>query len=634
MPRLTRCGERFCLDGKPFFLLGVNYWPRTTNLCMWKYFDEKTIDEELGKLRGIGIRAIRFFLLDMDVADEKSRLDKEADEKIRRFTGLLRKHGLYGFITFLVGHMSGKNWPIPWLHDTKLYSPRGIYRTGEFVENVLRVIGGNEYVPGYILSNELDNVEKPANREEAYLLLRYFYHLVKSHRPDGIVSSGNLPDSYMQETPNITGFTDYVGPHIYIYDTDPVRHGYTVSGLLELYSLSGTIPLILEEYGYSSYQYPEDQRARYIKNTLYMALAHGAAGAFIWCANDYTNEDDEPFHWKPFELGFGLFDKDGKPKKAAVRVREFANVLKRVEEIGLHVRYHRWTGAVVIVPFYLYRGEEFIYARGGLGFHGIAGILAMSHAFLNMNNIPAKMIHETGLDNIGIDKPIIIPSVYTMYSSTWHRLVELARKGAKIYVSIAKGIRGFINLHEAPTHMWRDLFGVEPGDTPGTYRLFNGGRLVVDGDEHKLVFEEVPRYATYRVKPVEAELILRDQDGEPVLLAHRLGKGIVVLSTLPVEQLAYYSPRWTPEPYKKYYKIIMDLLGVKPTITKDEDTVEIQIYKGGGDSLVFLINHSTTEKKISLQGVRIKEIIGGSARLSSGSGIVIEGKSTAIVQVG
>lgn len=634
MARLTRCGERFCLDGKPFFLLGVNYWPRTTNIRMWRYFDEKTIDEELGKLRGIGIRTIRFFLLDMDLADDKGRLDREAVEKIKKFTRLLRKHGLYGFITFLVGHMSGKNWPIPWLVGTKLYSPRGIYRTGVFVENVLRVIGGDEHVPGYILGNELDNVEKPEGREEAYLLQRYFYHIVKSHRLDAIVSSGNLPDSYMQETPNITGFADYVGPHIYVYDTDPVRHGYTISGLLELYSLSGTLPLVLEEYGYSSHQYPEELRARYIENTLYTALAHGAAGAFIWCANDYTGEDDEPFQWKPFELGFGLYDEKGGPKKAVERVKRFAEALKRVEEIGLHVKYRRWTGAVIVVPFYLYGGGEFVYARRGLGFHGVAGMLAMSHALLNMNSIPASMIHEGGLDNIGIDKPIIIPSVYTMYSTTWRRLAELVSMGARIYVSIAKGIGGFINQHESPTHMWRRLFGVEPGDAPGTYRLFDGGNLVLEGGGDRIVFEDVPRFATYRVEPVEAEPVLRDSYGEPVLLAHRLGRGIVVLSTIPVEQLAYYSPRWRPGPLKKYYKIIMDLLDLKPPITKDDDAIEIQVYRGSGDSLVFLINHSTTCRETRLRGIkRIKEVIGGSGKLLSENTLMIEGKSTAIILV-
>ena len=45
------------------FLLGVNYWPRSSAMAMWSRFDAGEIDEDFARISGLGLDVVRFFLL-------------------------------------------------------------------------------------------------------------------------------------------------------------------------------------------------------------------------------------------------------------------------------------------------------------------------------------------------------------------------------------------------------------------------------------------------------------------------------------------------------------------------------------------------------------------------------------------
>jgi endo-1,4-beta-mannosidase len=77
------------------------------------------------------------------------------------------------------------------------------------------------------LSNELSLVRRAEKREDAIALLRLYTKVVSSIARSALVSSGDLVDSYMQEPPNVSSLVDYIRLHLYLHDSDPVRHGYT-----------------------------------------------------------------------------------------------------------------------------------------------------------------------------------------------------------------------------------------------------------------------------------------------------------------------------------------------------------------------------------------------------------------------
>lgn len=110
------------------------------------------------------------------------------------------------------------------------------------------------------------------------------------------------------------------------------------------------MPVILEEFGFSTYQLSEEQHAGFVNDVLWSALAHGAIDAFIWCFSDFSQEGDPPYEWRLRELGFGLVRADGTPKPETAVVRKFSQDLKRFEGgdlvIAVNHSYEAVTAAV------------------------------------------------------------------------------------------------------------------------------------------------------------------------------------------------------------------------------------------------------------------------------------------------
>ncbi|MEM3980335.1 MAG: hypothetical protein QXF79_03655 [Ignisphaera sp.] len=92
-------------------------------------------------------------------------------KKFNRFLDILEET-VFKHLTFIVGHMSGKNWRIPRTSFEDLYTSRSIEKTIRFIEAVVTKIKDRKAVAGWMLGNELSLVNKARNREEALATLR------------------------------------------------------------------------------------------------------------------------------------------------------------------------------------------------------------------------------------------------------------------------------------------------------------------------------------------------------------------------------------------------------------------------------------------------------------------------------
>ena len=45
------------------FLLGINYWPRSSAMYAWERFDLAEIREDMARIKSLGLDVVRFFLL-------------------------------------------------------------------------------------------------------------------------------------------------------------------------------------------------------------------------------------------------------------------------------------------------------------------------------------------------------------------------------------------------------------------------------------------------------------------------------------------------------------------------------------------------------------------------------------------
>jgi endo-1,4-beta-mannosidase len=603
---------------------------------MWRDWDESSIERDLKLIRDLGFRVVRFFIKDEDFADNYGEVYPEALEKLGRFLDLLKEHGLVGFATFLVGHMSGRNWMIPWASPEKLYDPETIEKTAGFIRSIVERFRGHEAVGGWILSNELSLVKWPGSREEALNLLRVFSSVVKSIDKDHVVSSGDLVDSYMQETPNVRDLVDYVGPHLYLFEDDLVKQGFMFGALIEFFSNDGDIPVILEEFGFSTHQFSEESQARSINEVLYTALAHGASGAFIWCFSDFINETDPPYLWRPLELGYGIVRRDGSLKPSAYVVKRFSEEIRVLEDLGIHTRYIRRPETSIIIPFYMFRDYEFVWYRRGLGFWRSVHPLIASSIILSSAGLDNTMIYELDIDkSLRSKRLIVMPSVIVALTSTWRKLLSYVENGGGLYVSLLKGYGDLRAGYETATHLWSELMGVENMLEAGSIGFRRLGKIVIEfirdfgefrrGDRIE-IFTEAPLY-TYRARPVDAEILAVDESGEPVLLRAKRGSGKVYTMLIPFESTEAYATKmnWRGDLQRIYLSIAHEL-GIDPIYKLDTVEAEIKMFQGEESDILIIINHGDNKMIRLLSKREIKNVkrLGGDAELLTWSTYELE----------
>jgi endo-1,4-beta-mannosidase len=620
------------LIGSSFkFLLGVNYWPRKLNIRMWRDWDEKAVEEDVRLMKSLGIRAVRFFIKDEDFADESADVYPYALERLRKFLDMLNENGIVGFVSLIVGHMSGKNWRIPWTRFEDLYRSDSIEKTMRFVERVVREFKDHPAIAGWILSNEMSLVKKAVSREEALALLRAFSRTVKSIDRDHVVSSGDIPDSYLQETPNVRDYVDYVGPHLYLYDTDSIRHGYTYGAMLELFSNDGDIPVILEEFGFSTYQYSEENHAKFVNEVLYTALAHNASGAFIWCFSDFMHESDPPYEWRPLELGFGIVRKDGSLKPVAEVVKRFAKEVEDIEKLGIHRDFRRVPETSIIIPFYIFKDYEFVRYRDVLGFWRSIQPLLTASILLSSAGIDNTMVYEIDVEKTFKTRKLLVsPSTIVALSSTWRKLLNYVESGGNIYTSLVKGLGEFKALHEASTHLWTELMGLENTLEAGSMGIKYCGRVGVrfvrdfgiirNGEEIEINIP-IPIY-TYRARSVDAEVLAVDSNGNPVLFRARRGGGRVYTMLLPVELIqavAEYMD-WGGGVQKIFRSLALET-GIDIRYNASSAEVEVKAFYGQQADIVIAVNHGEDKRVIISCSKPLKNVmkIGGDASIATWS---------------
>ncbi|GAB6946763.1 cellulase family glycosylhydrolase [Vulcanisaeta sp. JCM 16161] len=599
---------------------------------MWSKWNVDDIRNELYIMRNLGIRAVRFFIIAEDFVDNYGNINEDSVRKLKEFMDLLREYDIIGFPTLFVGHMSGRNWKVPFLVNGDPYDEESIVKFTQFVTNIVSELKDHEALGGWILTNEISLFKRPENRERALAFLSAVVSVIKRIDPNHVVSSGDILYSPMQEEPNVRGMVDYIGPHLYLYQDDPVMHGYLYGAYLDLASNGGSSPVLLEEFGFSTLQYPEEWQAYFINEVLYTAIAHESSGAFIWCFTDFIGDKDPPYEWRPLELGFGIIDKFGKPKPAASIVSEFSKTIIKLEELGLYNRFRRMPKATVVIPFYAYRDYEFV------NYKDYSSVL-MSDILLTMVGTQVRVVYELDRERIS-NGLIIMPSIPLALTSTWDYLLSNVRSGNNLYVSLLRQ-----SFHESPTHLWDELFGVKPSSWAGSKgRIINGNVKIRikhnfgslrTGDSISITISN-PIHL-YEVRPIDATIIATLNDDLPVVFMTRRDSGIIILSVIPFEYIIAVTERYTE--VLPFYKALIELMGTQQMAYSSSPELEVQTFYGDNGHLLFIINHSINNvmDNIKLNGKISKiERIGGFGDAKLNDNIInvnIERKSGLVLRV-
>ncbi|MGA2825533.1 MAG: cellulase family glycosylhydrolase [Streptosporangiaceae bacterium] len=610
--------------GEPVNWLGANFWSRTGGPLMWRSYDGGTVSEELGVLRDHGLTMTRSFFYWPDFMPEPDRID---EQMAARFADFLDRHtaaGLTTIPTFLIGHMSGENWDPAWRNGRHLYSDVWLVgRQAWFAGEMVRRFGAHPAVCGWLVSNEMPlygGQDTPHEVVAAWAqIIRDAVRAAGGRQPfslgDGAWGIENSGVDNGFRLADIAPLCDFLGPHCYPMQDDPIRQHYAAAWKCELAGTFGR-PVVLEEFGASSDHVSGENAAHYYRQVLANSLLAGATGWIAWNNTDFDAPRQDPYRHHAFELHFGLTGADGHPKPQLDEMKSFARTLRAID--AAHCG-RAPADAALIVPSYL--GTGYPFTDPGLGPY-LEQTLAQAYVSARLADLPVALARES--EGIGGDARLyLLPSLKQLLATTPGRLEELARGGACVYFSYSAGTSAW---HRGPSYDGLETaFGVRHELTYGLVDPIEDGEVTftVTRDFGTLA---AGRRLTFRsagnehsrsylpVRPDGADVIAVDGHGRPALLERKTGTGSLVLCTYPVEHMAAATARVNPDDTVTLYDALAVHAGVdRPVLTDDPRVAADVLVHADGTRFAWLVSHASEPvavKPILAAGLQLAEVGG------------------------
>jgi hypothetical protein len=106
------------------FSVGVNYWPRSSALAMWRRFDAGEIREDFARIAGLGLDTVRFFARWDDFQPRADAVDPSMLDRLATVVDAAAAAGLQTIPTLFTGHVGGDAWVPAWAYEPK--TPRRV----------------------------------------------------------------------------------------------------------------------------------------------------------------------------------------------------------------------------------------------------------------------------------------------------------------------------------------------------------------------------------------------------------------------------------------------------------------------------------------------------------------------------
>lgn len=582
--------------------IGANFWSRAGGPRMWARYDPDLVREELDVLAGHGCTVTRSFCFWPDFVPEPGRLDEQVAARFGDFLAAHVELGLGTIPTFLVGHMSGENWDPAWRLGRDLY--RDVTLVAEeawFAGEVARRFGRHPAVVGWLVSNEMPLYGGAASEAEVGAWARLLVQAVRSAGAEQPISLGDGAWG-VEVTGRDNGFSlralaplvDFVGPHVYPMEDDEVRQLLTAAFTCELAGGFGR-PVVLEEFGVTSDFASDEHAAGYYRQVLHSTLLAGARGWLAWCNADYDAlAGEDPYRHHPFELHFGLTDREGRPKPQLEALADFAALVGPLAADG-------WerppAEAALVVPEHLERVLPFTepaYRRD------LRDDLLQAYVAAREADLPLELVRER--DGVpGAARLFLVPCGKLPTAPGLARLRASAEDGATLYLSYFAGstpsqrgpwLAGLDELFGVRHALRYGLVDPIEGDEVGLELVRDLGDLPAGSRLAFRVGGEPDARAYLPVEPAGAEVVAVDDRGRPALLRRELGAGAAFLCTYPLEHMAARTPRVNPESTWRLYSALADEAGVRRPVRVDDPRVLVGRLASGGGERVLLLNCS------------------------------------------
>ena len=447
---MRRHSAKVVVRGEPRVWLGANFWSRLGGRLMWRHYNGAVIDSELAVLREHGMTLTRSFFYWPDFMPTPDALDETLLGHFRDFLDRHQGAGMSTIPTFIVGHMSGQNWDPAWRAGRDIFGDVWfVARQAWYVRELTARFHDHPAIAGWLLSNEIpiygDWPSRGIGTLDAAQTASWAQILVDAIRAGGGRQPVSTGDGCwgVEVTGADNGFrirdmaklVDFLGPHVYRMETDPVRQHLGAAFICELLDIDG-LPVVLEEFGLTSDYVSDENAGHYYRQVLHNTLLAGATGWIAWNNTDYDDLFDvEPYRHHPFEMHFGLVDRHGRAKPQALEVREFARQLQRID---LARCFRPDTRIALVVSSFLEKQYPFTEPKDASIVFTVA---RQAYVSAREADLPVGVVREAdGLpDDCGL---YLVPSTKQLTAPTWRRLRQFAEAGAVVYASFFLGEHG------------------------------------------------------------------------------------------------------------------------------------------------------------------------------------------------
>jgi endo-1,4-beta-mannosidase len=589
------------LHGRPRFLLGVNYWSQIGGPRMWDQFDPVAVEREIVTMRAIGLEVCRAFVFIPSFMPAPPAVEVGAVARFRAFLDLAARHGLAVLPSLLVGHMSGENFDFPGQGDRSLYQdPELLAWQRTLVDAVCGAVRGHPAVIGWVLSNEMPLW---GGRAAAAVIRPWAETLIAAVRQADPGRPVGIGDGYMDQHGGHNGYdaglaaevADWLGPHTYYSDIDPLRHSVQTEVLVRRLERRGR-PVLLEEFGCSSTQASPESQAAYFRESIHGVFSLGGAGALGWCYGDLRLAHQAPYRHHGFELGFGIVDGDGQEKPVARELRAMAGLLEAVDVADLRFAPPR---VAIVVPGYFHTDFPF----SSEDRRRMRLVLIQSYALALSAGMEADLIDED--EPLAPYQLVVVPSTQKLLEPTWEAIVARVEQGATAYVSFLYSDNAFHqgmwwSGFQAATGLVHELrYGLpDPPDPRVTLRLPGGAVSTRPPSGSPWPAARLP------VRVADAHVVARDQRGQPALTVKRHGRGQLFFLTYPWEYyLGQQAPSLDGDRSHRLYALVRQAAGLPPPPVSGPPTVHarhVGRVKGGALLWVFNRAHTAAAARIRL----------------------------------
>ena len=520
--------QGFLPSGK--VILGANYWASHAATEMWRKWDAAAVDADLRTLAENGFRLLRVFpnwadfqpihacylnADNFDVVNETRMFDSEEPlpdtlcgragvdelmvERFEAFCDIAEKHGISLIVPLLTGQMTFRNLIPPALSNRNPFSdPYALMWEGRYLECLVSRLKGKKAIVAWESGNEARYLGKTANSFQSEAWLRYIHQTIRladASRP--VVGVDGLDISREQLWPirMNADLSDCTAMHPYgfggtVYNDDFLSVRSTTFATALTYSLEqfGGKPAFIEEHGCRRQEQTcQDGVAKYMRTMLWNAWAADCRAMLWWCAYDQKGMTIAPYNWRQPCVELGIFKRDRTPYPAVDSVKRFVAFQDGLPFAALP---KARTDAVVLTV------DSAIVLSGY--------VLARQAGFMPRFANPEEKLPESDC--------YFLPDANGRAHLTierWEELKARVRQGATLYLS------------------WDDTFldsMEEVGGVEVAFRERRSGTDVCDfGDFTQSIGYSIKR----RFRPLTAETLAKNQQGEGVFFRNRYGKGTV-----------------------------------------------------------------------------------------------------------